>query len=467
MVNIMWIKSEKGHDVLTVSGFVFRIKNKIPAGKSYWTCKTSTCSVTAITQNRNLISLSGVHAHSNDEEFVVGSVLRGYIREMISNNPYRPAQDLYDCAKTDLVQSYNQEIARLIPSFDTLKVSIYRWKKEVAPMGIILDSTSFNIDFFRLSDNVDMLLYASFGPDSLVVLGDYTFIQRFTNVRTFNVVMDGTFKSSSTSFFQVYIIHGVFSGQSFPLLYCFMSRKTQVAYVRMLTVVKEKLSEKNIDFVPRRIQIDFEQAAFNAIRVVFPEAEIRGCYFHFGQAIWRRVQSLGLTELYHEDSSFRHCVQLCSALPLIPLEKIDEAWDYILQCWTTDNPSVTALKRYIEENWLLRSDGSLFSRETWNHFGDLRGRTNNSAEGFHVKLNKKINKSTASFWEVGYILKQIQIHSNIELRRLVGGGRPKSRKRIYVQQNERIKRLWDLYENRALTTFELLEELKDSIKLVV
>jgi hypothetical protein len=37
--------------------------------------------------------------------------------------------------------------------------------------------------------------------------------------------MDGTFKSSSTIFYQIYILHGELQSQSFPLLYCFLNEK--------------------------------------------------------------------------------------------------------------------------------------------------------------------------------------------------------------------------------------------------
>ncbi|XP_067667517.1 uncharacterized protein [Haliotis asinina] len=50
------------------------------------------------------------------------------------------------------------------------------------------------------------------------------------------------------------------------------------------------------------IQTDFEIAAINAIETVFPNCNIRGCYFHFTQALWRKVQTLGFNEAYQQDS---------------------------------------------------------------------------------------------------------------------------------------------------------------------
>ncbi|KAF9742980.1 hypothetical protein NGRA_3601, partial [Nosema granulosis] len=137
--------------------------------------------------------------------------------------------------------------------------------------------------------------------------------------------------------------------------------------------------------------------------------------------IWRRVQKLGLTRLYHENNDFKNCVQQCSSLALIPINKIDSAWADILEIWPMDNTDAVDLKNYIYDTWISASPTTLFGRITWNQYGIVRGRTNNAAEGFHNKLNSKINKTNPSFWEVVSVLKKIQIYSDIELRRIMAG----------------------------------------------
>jgi hypothetical protein len=125
--------------------------------------------------------------------------------------------------------------------------------------------------------------------------------------------MDGTFKSSSTSFYQVYILHGEINGQSFPLLYCFLNEKTGRIYKKTFTIIKRYFYIRGQNFTPSKIQIDFEVAVFNAVRFVWPDTTLVGCYFHFGQAIWRKIQSIGLVSRFNEDLNFRtflKCVRL-------------------------------------------------------------------------------------------------------------------------------------------------------------
>lgn len=47
--------------------------------------------------------------------------------------------------------------------------------------------------------------------------------------------------------------------------------------------------------------IDFEKAAENAFSHSFPQAQIKGCFFHFAQSLWRNIQSIGLASHYSID----------------------------------------------------------------------------------------------------------------------------------------------------------------------
>lgn len=94
------------------------------------------------------------------------------------------------------------------------------------PFTGILDSANFNINDFNLPNGRNFLLNRELDGNKKLVVCDVEFLRRFTGARNLRIFMDGTFKSSSTSFYQVYIIHGEFNGQSFPLIYCFLSDKT-------------------------------------------------------------------------------------------------------------------------------------------------------------------------------------------------------------------------------------------------
>lgn len=122
--------------------------------------------------------------------------------------------------------------------------------------------------------------------------------------------------------------------------------------------------------------------------------------------------------MYNQNGHFAELVQKITALALIPINKIDEAWFILKNSFNFFDKNVIDLLNYIETSWISNTR-PLFDRSIWSHYGTLRGRTNNAAEGFHSKLNKINNKTNTSFSEVLSTLKEIQISSEIELKRLI------------------------------------------------
>lgn len=42
---------------------------------------------------------------------------------------------------------------------------------------------------------------------------------------------------------------------------------------------------------PVTVMVDFEKAAINALKKVYPATTIRGCYFHFESAVNKHIRS--------------------------------------------------------------------------------------------------------------------------------------------------------------------------------
>ena len=96
--------------------------------------------------------------------------------------------------------------------------------------------------------------------------------------------------------------------------------------------------------------MDFKAAAWAAFREAFPGTDVRGCSFHWGQAVWRHIQELGMQQAYQSDPAFHsYCRQLL-ALPYLPWEKIDGSLAELEGEATTEGQRGLCI--YIRQTWI-------------------------------------------------------------------------------------------------------------------
>ena len=86
----------------------------------------------------------------------------------------------------------------------------------------------------------------------------------------------------------------------------------------MIYVLLDKIRAAGLSLCVESIVSDFEAAVLNAVRRVLPQVDMRGCAFHWGQAVWRKVQDLGLQRAYHNDEEFHFYCRQVLALPCLP-----------------------------------------------------------------------------------------------------------------------------------------------------
>lgn len=189
---------------------------------------------------------------------------------------------------------------------------------------------------------------------------------------------DGTFKVCPLPFYQLYTIHGDLgstddSTNIVPLIYAIMSEKTEKSYTILFTVIKAQITE----WQPELYKCDFEIATMNAIRTLFPNIAVKGCYFHFSQAIWKKGRALNLTKSKVQ----KRQVALSAVLPFLPENQIINVWYYVAS-QSPDDDNSKKFRKYMLQQWL--KDEKFI--KIWCVFGQ-RHRTTNLLEAWHKKIN--------------------------------------------------------------------------------
>lgn len=106
-----------------------------------------------------------------------------------------------------------------------------------------------------------------------------------------------------------------------------MSNKTRTTYTQALAKLKQLQPNLN----PKTILIDFELGFMGAISKFFPNATIWGCFFHFSQCLWRKVQEEGLQTRYIVDEVFAYEIRKPAALAFMPQIDVIDAFETLQQ----------------------------------------------------------------------------------------------------------------------------------------
>lgn len=153
------------------------------------------------------------------------------------------------------------------------------------------------------------------------------------------------------------------------LLQEFQKREGEIAQIYLSSTLRVE-----------KLRMDFELAIHLAYQDLF---KIRGCYFHFSQAIWRRVQACpGLTSTYVSNMSFQIFVRQLVALPFLPMTELEDALEE-LKLYRFEQTSPSLLHKlelfrdetcaYFASQWLYGD----FPPRLWTCWGRSSDLTNN------------------------------------------------------------------------------------------
>lgn len=132
-----------------------------------------------------------------------------------------------------------------------------------------------------------------------------------------------------------------------------MTNKTTEAYQDVFKFIEAQ----SFKVQPSLVMTDYEEALRNAIKNVWPNCDIRGCEFHYKQAINRRCRTDPiLKELLKKSFSARKIKRMLMSIPLLPANKILEGYK-IIQDFAKEKKmdrQFAELFLYFERQWLRK-----------------------------------------------------------------------------------------------------------------
>ncbi|XP_046659976.1 uncharacterized protein LOC124353943 [Homalodisca vitripennis] len=242
--------------------------------------------------------------------------------------------------------------------YEQLRSAMYRAKRQrmdIIPQSLedlaVMLGQPNNRRFVRtLDDHPFYLGHVSNEGSSSVIFGSHHFIQLMEEAH--EVHIDGTFKvrpnvPPSRQLLTVMTMH--FS-QAFPVFYVLMESKSSSSYIALFRFLRDVAPQFN----PTVVITDFERGLQVAVRTVFPNAHLVGCWFHSANAMRKRARLLGMTALLNENPVAHKIVKMTMSLPLLPHDAIPAGMRAIRQ-HALRNGLAEEMERfllYVEETWI-------------------------------------------------------------------------------------------------------------------
>ena len=321
------------------------------------------------------------HNHASDNSSIKRGLLLKKIHKKIRSNPTVTVRRAYDEAANDSASSDD------MPSFDNVRTRTKRFKAQfVPPLPANIDDVAIEGEWSRTWKNRRFLSH----------LDNNWGIAVFTTSKLLKILqqsscvfIDGTFRTTPHPYAQFVSVHGLYQGFVIPLVFCLMTGKTIGQYRQVLRHLKrEVLRVTGRQWLPDRMVLDFEQALMTAVDTELPACRLNGCYFHFTQSLWRKLQQLGLTRPYRRDRHLRDIVRKVMAIGFLPLLLVQQNFTILRLSQRVHRlellyPALFDWLEYVQTTYV--NQNSLFLPRVWNVYGrDMNTRANNHVEGMYI-----------------------------------------------------------------------------------
>lgn len=449
-----------GVDQLVLDGHILHHNNTNDGAQGmthYWRCgnyyQDIRCPFRAITRSGRLVKKSDSHRCVPQPEQVLVREVRHDIRTTAATTNRAPSSIV-----AAAVQGQPSSVLAALPRQQLLTKAVQNARKK-GDSQPACPATASDIQLvapYNELNGENFVLYDNNSSPRIIVFGTRGNLTRLASLSHW--LADGTFKVAPPQFLQVWTVHGLTSsGLVLPLVFALLENKLSTTYLDVLTA----LSSLEPTLKPSSVVVDYEKAEIKAFKDAFPSIEIRGCHFHFSQAIFRQIQSFPDVFALYKDvdkpDNSRH-LRTLAAIALVPCRYVGDAYKALAQAdfWKDNEENLGDLLDYFEKTWLGRDTrrgyvGPQYEPTVWcQHAAILRGlpRTNNAVEGWHNAFIGRVACNRPNIWRFIEALKEEQSLIELNCTQMDAGGSMPPVRSKYRKANEALKRIVEEAEGK-------------------
>lgn len=377
------------------------------SGNISWKCAKKECralietdslktSILEVKQNHNHLPLS-------DGEIERDGLRNTCKRKAAENLCIKPSK----IRKTTLASAENYNLSE--QDIKTVRQAVYEARSKVRPPKprSRVEALQQARDFDILTNRNEKFCHVY---DDIVLLTCATNIE-FLFLNSDVILGDGTFYVCPKHFYQLYTIHAYKDEAYFQVIYAFLPDKKETTYTEMWSAIQSLCAGK---LCPKQILTDFEIAAINAAKILFPRSIISLCSFHLGQNWYKQICKCGLSTEFQNGSEIGKWLKLFFSVPYLPPSLVPEAFtDLFSNAPVSDKATQFAdyvLNTYIKED-------CLFPPHLWSGLPSMNcPRTTNGAESFHKHIKSEFYHQNPDIHTVIENLRQGQAMTYLKMK---------------------------------------------------
>ena len=197
---------------------------------------------------------------------------------------------------------------------------------------------------------------------------------------------------------------------------------------------------------PSSLMIDFERAMQNAMLKELSNVELKGCFFHFSQSVFRSIQRNRPQNLYETNADFSLHLLMLPAIAFVPFGNVIETFELLCEN-NTFPPEAQEVLEYLEDTRVGRPSRRnmrrppLFPHELWNLYDVVLHnlpRTNNAVEGWHRAFQRQVTAYHPNSWKFIECLKKEQNFSEAQIEQYLSGREPQAPRKCYRDTLQRM-----------------------------